>query len=93
MAGGQEKGGEGDLGELLPPSHWTPQDPSQGIPGDLPQDRPDLQQPQLSLPQREDEQEEDGKEEEEAQHTEVQLGAPQLFGEGCVHEGRAFSPL
>ncbi|XP_074429287.1 leucine-rich repeat and guanylate kinase domain-containing protein [Larus michahellis] len=85
MAGGQEKGGEGDLGELLPPSHWTPQDPSQGIPGDLPQDRPDLQQPQLSLPQREDEQEEDGKEEEEAQHTEGQFDG--VLDEDTVAEG------
>ncbi|KAM6385118.1 leucine-rich repeat and guanylate kinase domain-containing protein [Alca torda] len=85
MAGGQEKGEEGDLGELLPPSHWTPQDPSQGIPGELSQDRPDLQQPQLSLPQQEDEQEEDGKEEEEAQHTEGQFDG--VLDEDTVAEG------
>uniref|UniRef100_A0A8C3K6R4 Leucine rich repeats and guanylate kinase domain containing n=1 Tax=Calidris pygmaea TaxID=425635 RepID=A0A8C3K6R4_9CHAR len=70
MAGGEENRGEGGLDELLPPSHGPPQDPSQGVPGELPQDRPNLQQPQPGLPHQEDEKEEDGEDEEE-----------ELFGE------------
>lgn len=93
MAGGEEKGGEGGLGELLSPSYGPLQHLSHGIPRNLPQDRPSLRQPQLSLPHQEDKQEEDDKEEEESQHTEVQLSAPQLFGEGCACEGRALSLL
>ena len=91
MAGGEEKEGEGSVGEQLPLSHGPPQHLSQGIPGELPQDRPSLRQPQLSLPHPEDKQEED--DEEESQRTEVQLSAPQLFGDGCARGGRALSPL
>lgn len=93
MAEGEEKGGEGGVGELLPPSLGPLQHLSQGIPGELPQDRPNLQQPQLSLHPQEDKQEEDEEEEEESQHAEVQLSAPQLLREGCAHEGRALSLL
>ncbi|XP_059673018.1 leucine-rich repeat and guanylate kinase domain-containing protein [Gavia stellata] len=83
MAGGEEKRGEGGLGELLPPSHGPPQHLSQGIPGELPQDRPSLRQPQLSLPHQEDKQEAD--DEEESQHTEGQFDG--VLDEDTVAEG------
>ncbi|XP_009881321.1 PREDICTED: leucine-rich repeat and guanylate kinase domain-containing protein [Charadrius vociferus] len=91
MAGGEEKGGEGDLAELLPPSHTPPQHLSQGVPGELPQDRPSLRQPQLGLPHQEDkqeEEEEDAEEEEEeaaAQRTEGQSDG--VLDEDTVAEG------
>ncbi|GAB0175460.1 leucine-rich repeat and guanylate kinase domain-containing protein [Grus japonensis] len=76
-------GGEGGLGELLRPSHGPPQHLSQGIPGELPQDRPSLHQPQLSPPHQEDKQEEE--EEEESQHTEGQFDG--VLDEDTVAEG------
>ncbi|CAN0017496.1 unnamed protein product [Bubo scandiacus] len=85
MEGGEEKGGEGGLGELLPPSHGPPQHRSQGIPGELPQDRPSLRQPQLSLSHQEDEQEAGDKEEEESQRTEGQFDG--VLDEDTVAEG------
>ncbi|KAK4831979.1 hypothetical protein QYF61_020362 [Mycteria americana] len=84
MAGGEEKGGEGGLGELLPPSYRPLQHLSQGIPGELPQDRASRrQQPQLSLPHQEDKQKED--EEEEPQRTEGQSDG--VLDEDTVAEG------
>ncbi|XP_076202449.1 leucine-rich repeat and guanylate kinase domain-containing protein isoform X2 [Aptenodytes patagonicus] len=85
MAGGEEKGGEGGLGELLPPSYRPLQHLSHGIPGNLPQDGPSLRQPQLSLPHQEDKQEEDDKEEEESQRTEGQCDG--VLDEDTVAEG------
>ncbi|KAM7131534.1 leucine-rich repeat and guanylate kinase domain-containing protein isoform 1-T3 [Ciconia maguari] len=84
MAGAEEKGGEGGLGELLPPSYRPLQHLSQGIPGELPQDRPSRRrQPQLSLPHQEDKQKED--EEEESQRTEGQSDG--VLDEDTVAEG------
>ncbi|XP_014816485.1 PREDICTED: leucine-rich repeat and guanylate kinase domain-containing protein [Calidris pugnax] len=87
MAGGEENREEGGLDELLPPSHGPPQDPSQGVPGELPRDRPNLQQPQPGLPHQEDEKEKDGEdeEEEEAQRTEGQFDG--VLDEDTVAEG------
>ncbi|XP_035759781.1 leucine-rich repeat and guanylate kinase domain-containing protein [Egretta garzetta] len=85
MAEGEEKGGEGGVGELLPPSLGPLQHLSQGIPGELPQDRPNLQQPQLSLHHQEDKQEEDEEEEEESQHAEGQFDG--VLDEDTVAEG------
>ncbi|KAM6090405.1 leucine-rich repeat and guanylate kinase domain-containing protein isoform 2-T2 [Theristicus caerulescens] len=85
MAGGEEKGGDGGLGELLPPSHGLLQHLSQGVPGELPRDRPSLRQPQLSLPHQVDKQEEEDEEEEESQHTEGQFDG--VLDEDTVAEG------
>ncbi|XP_026696797.1 leucine-rich repeat and guanylate kinase domain-containing protein [Athene cunicularia] len=85
MEGSEEKEGEGGLGELLPPSHGPPQHRSQGIPGELPQDRPSLRQPQLSLSHQEDEQEPGDEEEEESQHAEGQF--KRVLDEDTVAEG------
>ncbi|XP_062348520.1 leucine-rich repeat and guanylate kinase domain-containing protein [Cinclus cinclus] len=63
MAGSEEKGRAGSLGEPLPPSHEPPQPLAQEFPEE---------QPQLGPPHREDEQEEDG-EEEESKLSEDQL--------------------
>ncbi|XP_068258108.1 leucine-rich repeat and guanylate kinase domain-containing protein [Nyctibius grandis] len=85
MAEDEENGGEGSLGELLPPPQEPPQHPSQGFPGELSQDRPSLQQPQLNLPHQEDEQEEGDEEEEESQSTEDQFDG--VLDEDTVAEG------
>ncbi|XP_074681607.1 leucine-rich repeat and guanylate kinase domain-containing protein [Strix aluco] len=85
MERGEEKRREGGLDELLPPSHGPPQHRSQGIPGELPQDRPSLRQPQLSLSHQEDEQEAGDKEEEESQRTEGQFDG--VLDEDTVAEG------
>ncbi|XP_074937798.1 leucine-rich repeat and guanylate kinase domain-containing protein isoform X2 [Phalacrocorax aristotelis] len=84
MAEGEERGGEGCLGELLPTHRDTLQRLSQGISGELPQNRPSLQQPQLSLPHREGKQEEED-EEEESLHTEGQFDG--VLDEDTVAEG------
>ncbi|XP_023774583.1 leucine-rich repeat and guanylate kinase domain-containing protein isoform X2 [Cyanistes caeruleus] len=63
MAGGEQNGGEGILGEPLPPSHESPQPLTQGFP---------QEQPQPGPPHGEDEQEEDG-EEEESERSEERL--------------------
>ncbi|XP_041908173.1 leucine-rich repeat and guanylate kinase domain-containing protein isoform X3 [Corvus kubaryi] len=77
MAGGEENGGEGSLGERLPPSHEPPQPLAQGLPEE---------QPQLGPPHRKDEQEEDGEEEEESERSEGRL-------EGVLDEDTAAEGL
>ncbi|XP_031962483.1 leucine-rich repeat and guanylate kinase domain-containing protein isoform X1 [Corvus moneduloides] len=77
MAGGEENGGEGSLGERLPPSHEPPQPLAQGLPEE---------QPQLGPPHRKDEQEEDGEEEEESECSEGRL-------EGVLDEDTAAEGL
>ncbi|XP_010074927.1 PREDICTED: leucine-rich repeat and guanylate kinase domain-containing protein [Pterocles gutturalis] len=85
MEGGEDKGGEGSPGERLPPSSGPLERLSQGIPGELPQDGPSLQQPQLNLPHREDEEEEDDEEEEESQRRKGQPDG--VLDEDTVAEG------
>ncbi|KAM6419472.1 leucine-rich repeat and guanylate kinase domain-containing protein [Pluvialis apricaria] len=83
MAGGEEKGGEGGLAELLPPSHGPPQHLSQGIPGELPQDRLGL--PHQENKQQQQQEEDEEEEEEEAQRIEGQFDG--VLDEDTVAEG------
>ncbi|KAM6292992.1 leucine-rich repeat and guanylate kinase domain-containing protein [Porphyrio hochstetteri] len=78
-------GGEGSFGEAVPSFHGPPQHLSQGILGDLPEDKPSLQQPQFSLPHQEDMWEEDEEEEEESHHAEDQFDG--VLDEDTVAQG------
>ncbi|XP_063998818.1 leucine-rich repeat and guanylate kinase domain-containing protein [Pogoniulus pusillus] len=63
MAGADQQAPTHGPGELLLPSQGLPQHLSEGVPEELPQDEPSLQQPQLTLPYHGDEEDEDEDEE------------------------------
>ncbi|XP_041333442.1 leucine-rich repeat and guanylate kinase domain-containing protein, partial [Pyrgilauda ruficollis] len=79
MAGGEENGREGSLGEPPPSSDEPPQPLAEGLPEEQPRPGP---------PHGEDE-----REEEESERSEVQPRVPQLSGEGSLFQGRDLSDI
>ncbi|XP_009996411.1 PREDICTED: leucine-rich repeat and guanylate kinase domain-containing protein [Chaetura pelagica] len=84
----EASGGEGSLGELVPPSDGPPQSLSQGFPGELPPEgsRPEQSDPGLP-PGEEEEEDEDEDEDEEEEPQEAEGEFDGVLDEDTVAEG------